>query len=130
MDATFGDYGIERRWARGAAKRSSLVSGVLAAMLLSTLFLTRFALTVGKSELSLALVVVLAGTAVMAMTGAVRVSPTRAALFTIAVATLLLALMLGAARSRPMPRFSTWCCSMPHGCSSCPTTGNSPGRSG
>src|SRR5579859_471876 len=95
MDATFGDYGIERRWARGAAKRSSLVSGVLAAMLLSTLFLTRFALTVGKSELSLALVVVLAGTAVMAMTGAVRVSPTRAALFTIAVATLLLALMLG-----------------------------------
>ena len=97
MDATLWETGIERRWHGVGAKRSSLVSGVLAAMLISTLFLTRFALTVGKSELSLALVVVLVGTTLLAMTGTVRVSPTRATLFTIAVATLLLSLMMGGA---------------------------------
>jgi hypothetical protein len=97
MDATFGSAGIERRWAGLSAKRSTLVAGVLAAMLASTLFLTRFALTLGHSELSLALVVVLAGTSLMVLTGAVRVSPARAGLFAIAVATMLLSLMLGGA---------------------------------
>jgi len=97
MDATFRSAGIERRWAGISTKRSSLVGGVLAAMLASTLFLTRFALTLGHSELSLALVVVLAGTLLLALTGAVRVSPTRAGLFAVAVATMMLSLLLGAA---------------------------------
>src|SRR5579862_614685 len=97
MDSTFWEAGIERRWHNAAARRSSVTSGVLAAMLFSTLFMTRFALTIGKSELSLALVVVLAGTALLAVTGAVRVSPTRAMLFSVTVATLLLSLMLGGA---------------------------------
>jgi hypothetical protein len=95
MDATFGNDGIERRWQEVESRRSNLVSGVLGAMLASTLFLTRFALTVGKSELSLALVVVLVGTALLAMTGAVRLSPTRMILFSIAMATLMLSLMFG-----------------------------------
>jgi hypothetical protein len=99
MDATLGNVGIERRWQGAEAKRSSLVTGVLSAMLASTLFLTRFALTVGKSELSLALVVVLVGTALLVMTGAVRLSPTRAILFAIAVATLMLSLMLDGSSS-------------------------------
>jgi hypothetical protein len=97
MDATFWEAGIERRWHNAAARRSSVTSGVLAAMLFSALFMTRFALTIGKSELSLALVVVLIGTALLAVTGAVRVSPTRVGLFSVAVATLLLSLMLGGA---------------------------------
>lgn len=97
MDATFASTGIERRWARLTAGRSSLVSGVLATLLASTLFLTRFALTVGHSELSFALVVVLVGTMLLVLTGAVRISPTRAGLFAVAAATLLLALLLGGA---------------------------------
>jgi len=95
MNATFGNAGIERRWNGLSAKRSTLVGGVLAAMLFSTLFLTRFALKLGHSELSLALVMVLVGTMLMVLTGAVRISPTRAGLFAVAVATLLLSLMLG-----------------------------------
>ncbi|HEV2673905.1 MAG TPA: hypothetical protein VGV37_05140 [Aliidongia sp.] len=99
MDATFGGAGIERRWHGAGMPRSSLVSGVLAAMLVSTLFLTRFALTLGHSELSLALVVALFGTALLVLTGAVRISPTRFALFALAVATLLLSVMLGGSTS-------------------------------
>lgn len=105
MDATFGETGIERRWRRAEQRPASLVSGVLAAMLVSTLFLTRFALTVGKSELSLALVTVLLGTALLALTGAVRISPTRLGLFAVAVATLLLSVMLGGDVSPSYPSF-------------------------
>ena len=97
MDATFRSLGIERRWAGISTKRSSLVAGVLAAMLASTLFLTRFALTVGHSELSLALVVVLVGTTLLVLTGAVRISPTRAGLFAVAIATMMLSVLLGGA---------------------------------
>ena len=105
MDATFEGTGIERRWRRAARRPASLVSGVLAAMLVSTLFLTRFALTVGKSELSLALATVLLGTTLLAVTGAVRISPTRLGLFSVAVATLLLSLMLGGSVSPSYPSF-------------------------
>jgi len=97
MDATFRSVGIERRWAAISTKPSGLVAGVLAAMLASTLFLTRFALTLGHSELSLALVVVLVGTLLLVLTGAVRISPTRAGLFAVAVATMMLSVMLGGA---------------------------------
>src|ERR1700761_5918473 len=96
MNGTFAQAGIERRW-QAAQAPSTLVMGVLGAMLASCLFLTRFALTVGKSELSLALVVVLIGTVALALTGAVRISPVRAVLFAIATAMLLLSVMLGGA---------------------------------
>jgi hypothetical protein len=95
MDTVFGAAGIERRWNDATGRRSNLAAGVLAAMLISTLFLTRFALSVGKSELSLPLVVVLAGMALLALTGTVRLSPTRLGIFAVAVATLLLSVMLG-----------------------------------
>jgi hypothetical protein len=95
MDAAFGVAGIERRWRNVAARRATLVTGVLVAMLVSILFLTRFAMTLGHSELSLPLVVVLAGTALLAVTGSVRISPTRLGLFSLAVAGLLLSVMFG-----------------------------------
>ena len=94
MDASLRGAGIERRWA-GRPGPSTLVGGVIATMLISTLFLTRFALTIGHSELSLALVVVLVGMALLVVTGGVRVSPTRAMLFAVTVAFLMLALMCG-----------------------------------
>jgi hypothetical protein len=96
MDATFGGASIERRWT-GRLAGGGMVGGVLAAMLISTLFLTRFALTIGKSELSLPLAVVLIGMAILAVTGAVRISPTRATLFAVTVAVLLMSLMFGGA---------------------------------
>ncbi|GGE99205.1 hypothetical protein GCM10011611_00950 [Aliidongia dinghuensis] len=94
MDTTLGSVGIERRWRGTATRQGTIVSSVLAAMLSSCLFLTRFALTVGKSELSLALVVVLCGTALLVLTGSIRISPSRLGLFGVAAATLLLSVML------------------------------------
>jgi hypothetical protein len=75
----------------------SLVSLTVAAMLIATLFLTRFALTLGERELSLPLVVVLLGTAVLLVTGAVAISPTRALLFGTAMAAMLAASVFGGA---------------------------------
>jgi hypothetical protein len=88
-------------FARGVARRRtepwSLVSLTIAAMLISTLFFTRFALTLGERELSLPLVVVLLGTAFLFVTGAVTISPTRALLFGTAMAVMLAASVFGGA---------------------------------
>jgi len=73
----------------------SLVSITMAAMLVSTLFLTRFALTLGERELSLPLVVVLLGMVFLIVTGAVQVSQTRVLLFCTAMAAMLIATVLG-----------------------------------
>jgi hypothetical protein len=75
----------------------SLVSLTVAAMLISTLFLTRFALTLGERELSLPLVVVLLGTAFLVVTGSVTISPTRALLFGTAMVAMLAASVFGGA---------------------------------
>lgn len=64
-------------------------------MLVSTLFLTRFALTVGNSELSLPLVVLAAGSAALIVSGAVQISQTRVLLFCGAMAAMLVATILG-----------------------------------
>jgi hypothetical protein len=66
-------------------------------MLISTLFLTRFALTLGERELSLPLVVVLSGSALLIVTGAVQVSHTRVLLFCTAMAAMAVASVLGGA---------------------------------
>jgi hypothetical protein len=75
----------------------SLVSLTIAAMLISTLFLTRFALTLGERELSLPLVIVLLGTAFLFVTGSVMISPTRALLFGTAMVVMLAASVFGGA---------------------------------
>jgi hypothetical protein len=64
-------------------------------MLVSTLFLTRFALTLGERELSLPLVVMLLGSVFLIVTGAVQVSQTRVLLFCAAMAAMLIATVLG-----------------------------------
>ncbi len=64
-------------------------------MLVSTLFLTRFALTFGERELSLPLVVVLVGNAMLIVTGAVEISQKRVLLFCAAMAGMLIATVLG-----------------------------------
>jgi hypothetical protein len=73
----------------------SPVAIVAAAMLVSTLFLTRFALTVGTSELSLPLVVMTAGSAALIVTGTVQLSQFRVLLFCAAMAAMLIATVLG-----------------------------------
>jgi hypothetical protein len=73
----------------------SLVTVTAAAMLVSTLFLTRFALTVGTSELSLPLVVMAGGSAMLIVTGAVELSQARVLLFCAAMAAMLFATILG-----------------------------------
>jgi hypothetical protein len=78
-----------------AQPRWSLLSVTLAAMLASTLFLTRFALTLGERELSLPLVVVLAGSVLLIVTGAIQVSQTRVLLFSAAMVAMLLSIVLG-----------------------------------
>lgn len=73
----------------------SMVTVTAAAMLVSTLFLTRFALTVGTSELSAPLVVMTVGSAALIVTGAVQLSQTRVLLFCAAMAAMLIATILG-----------------------------------
>jgi hypothetical protein len=80
---------------RPADRNWSLVSVTIAVMLIATLFLTRFALTLGERELSLPLVVVLLGSALLIVTGAVQVSATRVLLFCTAMAAMLVAIVLG-----------------------------------
>ena len=80
-----------------AQPRWSLLSVTLTAMLASTIFLTRFALTLGERELSLPLVVVLAGSALLIVTGAIQVSQTRVLLFSAAMVAMLLSIVLGGA---------------------------------
>src|SRR5579859_2084936 len=73
----------------------SLVTLTIAVMLASTLFLTRFALTIGERELSMPLVVVSIGSVLLIIAGAVQISQTRVLLFCAAMATMLIATVLG-----------------------------------
>jgi hypothetical protein len=90
--------GIEQSGAGRAGSgqdSASLVSIVLAIMLFTTLFLTRFALSFSRSELSLVLVVTLVCMAVLAGVGALYISPSRFILFAVAVSAMSIATMLG-----------------------------------
>jgi hypothetical protein len=80
----------------GAPDRPPLAQAAVAVILFSTIFLTRFALssTASKSELSLPLVVLLLTMAALVLTGIVRVSLTRAALFSIAMGAMLVSTMV------------------------------------
>jgi hypothetical protein len=82
---------------------TSLVSVVLAAMLFTTLFLTRFALVLPGRELSLVLVVTLVGMSILVGVGALYVSPARFILFAITMAAMLLSAMLGSTAADSLP---------------------------